>query len=102
MATNMVTDSMRAHADMLLSRSHLWTRAVRKRDGLALVIFPSSRTGTSYYSAESGCTCRGFLYRGICAHVVAIRDEAEAAHEAVGPRTRYEDLFPSDDLVSAF
>lgn len=92
----MITDSMRAHADLLLSRSHLWTRATRKSDGLAFVIFPSSRSNTAYYTRCDGgaCTCKGYLWRGVCSHALACQIDAERAREAAGrkPRPRLDQL----------
>lgn len=103
------TESQKAHADLLLSRSHAWTRATRKRDGLAFVIFPSSRRGDAnlpigYYTTESACTCRGYFYRGYCSHVLAVQREAEQAREAVTRRARYEDVFRGSgfELTDAF
>lgn len=106
--TQQVTPSMQAHAQALLARSRKWARGVRTRDGLAFVTFTSSRMNAHglpiyYYSSERGCTCPGHRNRGICAHVVAIRMEAEQAREAVGPkpRTTLEALMDKH-LTSAF
>jgi hypothetical protein len=96
------TTSMDAHRDILLSRSALWSRGHRQSDGLQFVLFAGS-TGQTYMTNERGCTCRGFTFRGQCAHVAAVKAEAEKAREKAGRRkTRYEDLFPSDDLEDAF
>jgi hypothetical protein len=96
----MATSSMTAHAELLLNRSAHWSRGVRAADGLVFVLFTGS-TGQTYMTTDSGCTCRGFLYRGQCAHQVAVMTEAEKA-QAPKPRKRYEDLFGEDDLEAAW
>jgi len=98
----MATTSMQAHAEVLLDRSSHWSRGYRQSDGLQFVLFTGS-TGQTYLSSESGCTCRGYLYRGQCAHVEAIRMEADKARAAAVRRPRYEDVFGADDgLTDAF
>lgn len=83
------TETMTANAMQWLQSAQTWTRGVRKSDGLALVIFPSaSKPGTGHYTTETACSCRGFQYRNVCSHVLAVRleirqarEEAVAAHE---------------------
>jgi len=43
MATTMVTDSMRAYAQVLLSKSSKWARGIDHERGVAFVMFTSSR-----------------------------------------------------------
>lgn len=81
------------YAEALVTRAKFWTRATRKRDGLAFVIFPSSLgRDSAYYTTETGCTCRGFASRGRCSHQLAVKIEAEAAREAFcAPTERYDE-----------
>jgi hypothetical protein len=112
MATNMVTDSMRAHAEVLLERSDRWARGVRNSDGRAFVLFTSSRQGKDgrpvlYYTAPDGsaCTCPSYYHRGACSHAEACRLDAEAAREKVArKRPSYSELFNEETLglTSAF
>jgi hypothetical protein len=107
-----ITDSMRAYARVLLSKSDRWARGVDHQRGVAFVMFASSRTdreGRPMYHRTgrdgSICTCPGFLHRGICSHALAVRTEAEEARErAATRRPRYEDLWigEGDSLTDAF
>lgn len=101
MVQTMVTQSMRAHADILLSR-HQWAQGERTEDGRPFYLFSAS-TGGYYYTDVNGagCTCRGYLYRGLCAHSVAASERAaeadiEAAFASVALR-EYGRLFPPTD-----
>ncbi len=109
MAQAMVTASMEAGAERLLSEPERWTHARRKRDGRPFWIV-RGRTGT-YYTAAGGdaCTCPGFTRRGICSHSLAatMREAREASRQApcelpieatiaIRP-TRYDLLFPAED-----
>lgn len=100
----MATTSLAAHAELLLNRSQSWSRGVRASDGLVFVLFSGS-TGQTYMATAHACTCRGFLYRGQCAHQVAVRTEADRAVLAVERQARnaaaYDRLF-GDDLEAAF
>jgi hypothetical protein len=108
--TNMVTDSMRAHAEVLLERSDRWARGYDTRNGRAFVIFTSSKIGQDgqpilYYARPdgSGCTCKGYLWRGVCSHSEACRLDAEAAREKVArKRPSYRELMAAQGLVDAF
>lgn len=100
-ARNMVTDSMRAQAQVLLSRSHKWARGYDTRNGRQFVIFTSSRQQPDgrpvlYYTgiAGDGCTCKSYLYRGACSHAEACRLEAERAREVAArkPKATYDQL----------
>jgi hypothetical protein len=74
------TSSMMAHAAALLAEPR-WARGVRNRDGRPVFLFASRATGSVCYFADvEFCSCPSFRHRGLCAHVVAIRerDEAEA------------------------
>lgn len=109
MATAMVTDSMRAYAQVLLSKSAKWARGVDNEKGVAFVLFTSSRVdreGKPIYHKTirdgSGCTCTGYLYRGICSHALACQWEAEQARERMArPRVTLDELY-DNHLVSAF
>lgn len=103
MAQTTVTDSMTASADNLLSRRHLWVRGRRRSDSRAFYLFPSSDGRTAYYTAVSGdgCTCKGYLWRGVCSHSEAARRDFERVRaEADRPKLRgYEDLYPENDDI---
>lgn len=110
MAQRMITPAMQAHADTLLSRSAKWARGIDNRSHRAFVCFSSSRVDSKgqpiYWRTAvdgSSCQCPGWLYRGICAHSVACKAEAERAREAVSrkPKHTYEELYGTD-LVDAF
>lgn len=105
-----VTAAMQAHATVLLARSARWARGIDNRSHRAFVCFSSSRVdreGQPIYwrTAVDGslCSCTGWLHRGICAHAVACKAEAERAREAVArkPTHTYEELYGSD-LTDAF
>lgn len=95
----MAITSMQAHTDVLLSRSTHWSRAVRN-DGLVFTLFTGS-TGQTYWTTERSCSCRGFTYRQTCAHVEAVKAEAEKARAAAvrRPKATYDDLYPETDYV---
>lgn len=98
MTAQQFTPSMQANAERLVSMAHTWTRATRKRDRMAFVIFPSSKPGRAYYSNERACTCPSYTHRLACSHVLACRLEAEEAREqATRPRVPYAVLFPAND-----
>lgn len=111
MATKAVyTQSMQAKASVLVEQAITWTRATRKSDGLAFVIFPSSKPGKAWYATEYGCNCPSYTHRGACSHQLAVKTEAEQAREraAVKPRTTLEALMDKQldegprPVVSAF
>jgi predicted nucleic acid-binding Zn finger protein len=69
-----------AHAAALLTEPR-WARGVRNRDGRPVFLFASRTTGSVVYFADvQFCSCPSYQHRGLCAHVVAVRerDEAEA------------------------
>lgn len=72
-ATTGYTRIQQSHADALIARARFWTRGTVKETGEQIVIFPSSKGDTSYYTSERGCTCQSYLYRGNCAHELALR-----------------------------
>jgi hypothetical protein len=80
MAQTQNTSSMMAHAAALLAEPR-WARGVRNRDGRPVFLFASRSTGSVCYFADvEACSCPSYNFRGLCAHVVAVRerDEAEA------------------------
>lgn len=93
MTTNIVTPSMRAHADILLSEPR-WSEGVRNRDGRPVFLFAARTTGAVVYFTDSAaCSCPSFAHRGLCAHVVAVSERAaeadiEAAFASVAFRRR--------------
>lgn len=95
MATHTVTQSMQAKADALLAERTSWVRGRRRSDSRAFYLFASSDGRTAYYTAISGdgCTCKGYLWRGICAHSVAARRDFERVRaEADRPRKSLNEL----------
>lgn len=102
MTAAVYSDSQRARAAILVEHAKTWTRGRRRRDNLAFVLFPSSKSGHAYYANEMACTCAGFLHRGRCSHELAVRLEAEEAREQCAkPTARYEELMDAH-LVDAF
>lgn len=103
MATAMVTDTIRQHANVLLASANKWARGRRNRDGMEFFLFASSRTladGTPIMNMVRtdgiACTCPGHRHRDICAHVVAVREYNERQARALTAnraRPRYTDLF---------
>lgn len=97
------TASQRARAASLVETAQTWTRGTRKLDGLAFVLFPSSKPGHAYYTTCDGsaCTCQGFFYRGACSHALACKMETEQSRERMTRRPTYDELM-DDHLVDAF
>lgn len=101
MATAIITDSMKAQAQVLLERSSRWARGTRNSDGQAFVLFTSSRTdrdGNPIYhrthAAGQGCTCPSWQHRGACSHALACQMDAERRERAASkPRRSYADLY---------
>jgi hypothetical protein len=99
-----VTDSMRAYARVLLSKSPKWARGVDREKGVAFVMFTSSRTDKdgkpTYHKTRcdgNGCTCRGYLYRGVCSHALACRWEAAEARESFALIKTYDEVYGNVD-----
>ena len=82
------TTAMRAHAQALLAEP-TWARGTDRRTSRAFVAFAGSK-GEIHRADVGACTCRGFYHRGICAHVVAIRERAQEESLAVGLCTEAE------------
>jgi hypothetical protein len=100
----MVTDSMRAYARVLLSKSPKWARGVDHEKGVAFVMFTSSRVDKDgkpiYHKTRCDgafCNCPGFYHRGVCSHALACRWEAEQAREDFARPTVYESLYGNVD-----
>lgn len=109
MTSAIVTDSMRAYARVLLSKSAKWAQGFDKQRGIAYVSFVSSRTdrdGNPIYHKTcrdgSGCTCPGYLHRGICSHALACQWEADEARERMTRRRPTYDELMDAHLVDAF
>lgn len=104
MAQQTITSS-EARARVLLENAATWSRGTavtRTGETIGVVLFASgSRPGVVYLTrcdGRGGCSCLAYQrgYRECC-HVRAVRAEAEAAREAVGPKPR-----PTlDDLLDA-
>ena len=80
MAMQMVTDSMRAHAEVLRTRSARWCKGHRLSDGLPIYLFRSSRTNADgnpvlWETRQDGlsCNCPSFVYRSACSHALAVQ-----------------------------
>ena len=76
------TASQLAHAQQLVAESERWLAGRAKANGRPFYVIPGSK-GVAHWTAAdgSGCTCRGFRFRGTCSHVVAVtmREAREAA-----------------------
>ena len=105
------TPSQLAHAEQLAAAPKRWSRGRSKETGREFFVIPSSDGSRAHWTAAdgSGCTCRGFYYRGCCSHVVAVTmaEARQAARQnpsempvittVAPPRTsRYDALFPAD------
>lgn len=75
MTQKFITPAMQKKAEQLAPRVPLLSRGYSKINGRHFWVMPASDGLHSYMVAQdaSGCTCRGFFYRGICAHVAAVR-----------------------------
>lgn len=93
MATGIVTDSMRASAQVLLSRSAVWSKGTRNRDDLNVFVFSSSKPGVVYFTnpIDGTCNCPGYRNRLVCSHAVAVRLQGDAGHRS--NREMYTELF---------
>lgn len=78
------TPSQQAAAEQLLSEPGRWSHGRSKETGQAFWLIQGSK-GTAHYATSFGCTCRGFTYRGICSHSLAVvmREAREAARDDV-------------------
>jgi hypothetical protein len=99
MATNSIT-AMDAYMQVLLSRSHKWARGHDFTRDLPFVMFASSRLDKDgkpiYYKTRAdgrpGCTCLGYLHRGVCSHSKAVCEQFKREQEEVAHRRAYRDL----------
>ena len=87
------TPSQQAHAAQLVAERDRWLTGRSKVSGRPFFVIPGSK-GVAHWTAAdgSGCTCRGFAYRGQCSHVLAVkaRHAAERAAQPVTPcRSRW-------------
>lgn len=89
MATQMVTPTIRKRAEELAARLPFLSRGRSKLNGAGFYLVPGRVEGVVYYSSSLGCTCKGYLHRGICSHqqacVIAEQRAAAARYEAVAP-----------------
>ena len=63
-----------AHAEQLVSASERWLTGRSKMNGRPFFVIPGSK-GVAHWTAAdgSGCTCRGFRFRGRCSHALAVQ-----------------------------
>ncbi len=68
------TASQVAHAEQLVAEHDRWLTGRSKANGRPFFVIPGSK-GVAHWTAAdgSGCTCRGFAYRGQCSHVLAVK-----------------------------
>ena len=92
------TLSQQANAERLAAEPERWLTGRSKASGRPFFVIPGSK-GVAHWTAAdgSGCTCRGFAYRGQCSHVLAVqlRQDRERAARQV-PGARYP-VRPTDD-----
>ena len=85
MATAIVppTASQQAAAAALLAAPEKWSHGRSKVDGRAFWLSQGSK-GAAHWTTAYGCTCKGFQYRGVCSHQVAVvmREAQQAARQA--------------------
>ena len=73
------TASQRAHAETLLADPGRWLHGRSKETGEQFWVIQGSK-GAAHWATNYGCTCKGFAYRGVCSHVLAVTmREAQAA-----------------------
>ncbi len=92
------TASQVAHAEQLVAEPERWSRGRSKETGQSFWLIQGS-AGHAHYATASGCTCKGFFYRGSCSHQLAVKvreDRERGERPAPAPRSRYEDLFPAE------
>lgn len=83
MTQQVITSSMQAHAEQLVSESYRWSRGRSKVSGAEFYVIPASTTNAAHYTSEDGCTCKSFTYRGQCSHRLAVQiHEADADIDA--------------------
>lgn len=118
MATTERITSSEARAQVLLENADKWSRgtAITATGAtVGVVLFASSRKPKAGEAPRvwitrcdgAGCNCPGAqkTWSGVCCHMRAVRQEAEAARAAVGPkRANYDELFRGSgfDLTDAF
>ena len=81
------TPSQQAAAEQLLASPEKWSHGRSKVSGEHFWLIQGSN-GVAHWATASGCTCRGFRFRGMCSHVLAVklrRDRDRAARRDVGP-----------------
>lgn len=87
MATKLITPAIRSRAEQLADEASGWLPATSRVSGKRFYIVPNSTGSAAHYTNANGCTCRGWQFRGICAHSEAVkllerRRMAEMAAEA--------------------
>jgi len=102
MATTTLSQATLNEAHQMALQSHTWSHGRSKRNGREFFVIPSrSEAGKAHYTTSYGCTCRGFLKRGDCAHAEAVRmhEARERFAPAVKPLKTNEEVY---GLVDAF
>lgn len=115
MATQCTPDGAHAHAQTLYARRHLWAEGTLNATGLVFYLFNSSKlnpdgTPKLYHTVRDGrwCDCKGFEYRHVCAHSLAVKWAADEARERAARKASYDDLMTdfqregTRELVDAF
>ncbi len=70
----------------VLASAPRWLKIRRKADGTKFYVIPGSK-GVAHWTATdgSGCTCKGYRYRGTCSHVLAVREFLAVERPAPAP-----------------
>src|SRR5687768_10486643 len=78
-----------------------WIRMKDRRTGRQLAVaVPSASTPNLYHlTTSSTCDCRGFLYRGTCRHLEAVRAEIAARTAQPIPAASIPDAFTASAPV---
>ena len=82
------TASQLAHAEQIAAEPERWSRGRSKQTGQAFWLIQGSK-GAAHYATASGCTCKGFYYRGVCSHVVAVKVREDRERAARQTSDRY-------------
>ncbi len=74
----------------LAAEPERWLTGRSKANGRRFFVIPGSE-GIAHWTAAdgSGCTCRGFAYRGQCSHVLAVKLRQDRERSALQTADRY-------------